>query len=150
MFSKKTVYALRALIALAQLPTDAGCSTMFLAEKSNTPRKFLESILSTLRSAELLISQKGPRGGYRLTRPAQSISLLEIVEAVEGPLVSQICNNPQTCTVCNTPSSCGIRATFGELNQTLRDRLAGISLARLIESEKLLAQKQAGLTHYVI
>lgn len=84
--SARVDYALRAAAELAadgQRPVTA----VQLAEAQHIPPKFLENILSQLRRSGLVRSQRGPEGGYWLARPADRISLADIIRAIDGPLV---------------------------------------------------------------
>jgi Rrf2 family protein len=78
-------YAIRALLELAAAP-DASLHADAIARSQSIPGKFLEAVLGDLRRAKLVTSQRGAAGGYRLARPADSISLADVVRAVEGPL----------------------------------------------------------------
>lgn len=83
--SAKTDYAIRALLALADSP-GGPVSVEALASAQQLPRKFLEAILSDLRRAGIVASQRGATGGYTLARPADQISLGEVFRVVDGPL----------------------------------------------------------------
>jgi Rrf2 family protein len=86
--SARTQYALRAMVALA-----AGDGLMHaekIAMEQDIPRRFCDNILLHLRRAGLLVSQRGPDGGYRLARPAHEITLADVIrvtEGVEPPLI---------------------------------------------------------------
>ena len=83
--SAKVDYAVRALCTLADAdgrPVTAEA----LAKSQNLPAKFLESILNDMRRAGLLLSQRGAEGGYRLSRPAESITVAEVIRPLDGPL----------------------------------------------------------------
>ena len=86
--SARTEYAVRAMLALALAQTeDAGpLSVETLAQRQDLPRKYLEAIVADLRSAGLVVSTRGARGGYTLARPASGISLGDVFRAVDGPL----------------------------------------------------------------
>lgn len=86
--SAKTEYAVRAMLQLADAaePGAAPVSVDVLAHAQGLPRKFLEAILADLRRAELVVSTKGSRGGYRLARPAPEIAVGAVFRAVDGPL----------------------------------------------------------------
>lgn len=86
--SAKTEYAVRAMLELADAsdPDGRPVSVDVLAQGQGLPRKFLESILADLRRAELVVSTKGARGGYRLARPASEIPVGAVFRAVDGPL----------------------------------------------------------------
>jgi Rrf2 family protein len=80
-------YALRAVVQLAGSEGWTGTRHR-LSEAQGVPAKFLESILIDLRRAGLLEAQRGARGGYRLSRPPDEISLADVIRAVEGPLAA--------------------------------------------------------------
>ena len=84
--SARADYAVRAMIALAAAGTTVKAEV--LAADQGLPRKFLEAILADLRRSGLVMSQRGPEGGHRLARPAQDISVADIMRAVEGPLAA--------------------------------------------------------------
>jgi len=85
--SARSDYALRAVIELAAA-TDGGHVTADqLARTQGIPGKFLEAILTQLRRAGLVRSQRGPDGGFWLARPASDISLADVIRAIDGPLV---------------------------------------------------------------
>jgi Rrf2 family protein len=83
--SAKVDYAVRALLGLAERAPELSTIDLVIGEQ-NLPRKFAESILSDLRRAGLVRSQRGARGGYALARPAADITLGAIFRAVDGPL----------------------------------------------------------------
>ena len=92
--SARTDYAIRALLMLAENAPGAAeaqsvgvpVSADTLARRQTLPRKFLEAILGDLRRAGIVVSQRGPNGGYTLSRPAAEISLGDVFRAVDGPL----------------------------------------------------------------
>src|SRR5512144_2063197 len=84
--SKKTEYALRALIYAARFPERTTFQIRDLAEKNGIPKKFLELILLELKNAGILRSRRGVGGGYLLARRPESIRSTEIIQAVEGSL----------------------------------------------------------------
>lgn len=86
--SKKTEYALRALIYAARFPERTTFQIRDLAEKNGIPKKFLELILLELKNAGVLESRRGVGGGYLLARRPETIRAVEIIEAFEGPVTS--------------------------------------------------------------
>jgi Rrf2 family protein len=93
--SARSDYAIRALAELAA----AGAGPVKaerLAGSQRIPAKFLENILSELRHANLLLSQRGADGGYWLARPATEITLADIIRAVDGPLANVRGQRPET------------------------------------------------------
>ena len=92
MLTQRSRYALRAMLFLAERPAEGPPTSMTrIATEANVPRKFLELILADLKGAQLLDSQRGKMGGYRLARPAHLISLGDIIRTIEGPLALVPC-----------------------------------------------------------
>lgn len=89
--SRKIDYGLRAMIYLASV--DEGVVTPFreIARQMGLPQDFLAKILKTLADTGLVRSSRGAHGGYQLGRPARSISFLDVIEAVEGPVKLNVC-----------------------------------------------------------
>jgi Rrf2 family protein len=83
--SLSTSYALRALANLAQSPRGPA-PLGAIAQAAGAPEHFLPTVLHLLTQAGILAVREGPKGGYRLARPAHRITLLEVVEAVESPI----------------------------------------------------------------
>ncbi|HWQ54444.1 MAG TPA: Rrf2 family transcriptional regulator [Bryobacteraceae bacterium] len=84
IYSRSTEYAIRALIPLAQVPDGRYTMVKTIAEQESIPTHFLAKILQQLARKGLLKSSKGPLGGFQLNVPAENISLLDIVEALDG------------------------------------------------------------------
>ncbi len=89
-FSRKTDYA---LVAMAELAIEPGTcrSATSLAEATDAPAPLLKNILKSLAQAGLLRAERGPLGGYLLGRPPEAMSVLDVVEAVEGPVALARC-----------------------------------------------------------
>lgn len=83
--SARADYALRACVVLASAG-DVSMSAEVVAMKADLPGKFVEAILTKLRQARIVTTQRGPGGGCRLARPASDITATEIIEAVDGPI----------------------------------------------------------------
>lgn len=86
--SARTDYAVRAMLMLAAAQREGAgpVSVETLAHRQDLPRKFLEAIAADLRGAGLVVSTRGARGGYALSRPAGQVSLGDVFRAVDGPL----------------------------------------------------------------
>src|ERR1700761_1758235 len=82
----KSPYALSALVELHRLQAAGPVPIAELARRREIPVQFLEQLFATLRRAGILRSQRGVKGGYSLARPAESITVLELVELLDGPL----------------------------------------------------------------
>ena len=85
--TRASSYALHAVAYMAQQKAqDKPTASHNIAAARNIPERFLLKVLKPLVSARVLLSIKGPNGGYRLAKPADKISMLEILEAVDGPI----------------------------------------------------------------
>ena len=84
--TRASSYALHALVHMANEGEDRPVASHLIAQARGIPERFLLKILKPLVSARVLRSIKGPHGGYRLAKPAAKITLLEVIEAVEGPI----------------------------------------------------------------
>ena len=84
--TRASSYALHAVVYMAGLKKEIPTASHVIAEKRGIPERFLLKALKPLVSAQLLLSVKGPNGGYRLARPPHEITFLEILEAVDGPI----------------------------------------------------------------
>jgi Rrf2 family protein len=128
--SAKVDYALRALAELAASPPGP-VKAERLANAQGIPLKFLENILLELRRAEIVTSQRGAEGGYRLAKPAAEISLADAIRAVEGPIATVRGARPED--VAYTGAAAGLRETWIELRAGMRGVLEETSLADLIQ-----------------
>ena len=88
--SRSTGYAMLAVGYLAQHQKQKIVLSQDISKKYNIPLEYLLKILQQLVKANLLRSKRGPRGGFSLAKPVKKISLLQVIEAVDGPMVSQL------------------------------------------------------------
>lgn len=132
MISQKTRYALRSLLFLAEHGGDVPVPLVRIATCQKISLKFLEIIMLELKKAGLVTSQRGPKGGYRLARPAADISFADVLRTIEGPLALLSCasvNFYAPCGDCQDEATCAIRRAFLELRERSIEILAGISIA---------------------
>src|SRR5438552_3342848 len=87
--TRASSYALHALVYMAVQKHNRPIPSHIVAKARGIPERFLLKVLKPLVSARVLASVKGPNGGYRLSRPASAVSLLEVIEAVDGPIRGQ-------------------------------------------------------------
>jgi len=128
--SAKVDYAIRALAELAAAPPGPPVKGERLAEAQGIPLKFLENILTELRRAEIVASQRGVDGGYRLARPAAEISIADVIRAVEGPIATVRGARPED--VDYTGAAAGLGEIWIELRTSMRGVLEETSLAELV------------------
>ena len=128
--SAKVDYALRALLELAAAPPGPVTAER-LSTAQAIPPKFLENILLELRRAEIVASQRGVEGGYRLARPAGEISVADVIRALEGPIASVRGVRPEEIEY--TGPARGLQPLWVELRASMREVLEGTTLADLVE-----------------
>lgn len=124
--TRLTDYATVVLTVLAAAP-DAVLSASGLAERAGLEAPTVAKVLKPLAAAGLVQAFRGATGGYRLARPARDISLVEIVEAMEGPLAMTECSVHDG--QCDIEQSCGARANWRRINDVVADALRRVSLA---------------------
>ena len=141
--TRKTDYALVALAYLARQerdgaehgsPASASVSAREIAERFTFPTPALMNVLKSLCKADLVKSSRGASGGYTLAAEAQNVSLLDVVEAIEGPLRLARCveSNDAADQACDIECVCPIRDPIQRLHSRLQDFLEQVTLAELI------------------
>jgi Rrf2 family protein len=126
--SAKVDYAIRAMAELAAAPGLVTAEQ--LASAQSIPPKFLESILSQLRSGGLVSSQRGSAGGYQLARPANEISIADVIRELEGPIATVRGVRPDELEYQG--SAAGLRDVWLELRTQIRGVLEHTTLADLV------------------
>lgn len=127
--TKLTDYASVVLTVLAA-DADAVQSAAGLAERTGLEAPTVAKLLKPLAQAGLVQAFRGANGGYRLARPADEITLVEIVEAIEGPLAMTDCSVHDGH--CGIEHSCGARANWRRINDVVADALRKVSLADML------------------
>lgn len=127
--SKKTDYALLAMRHLAVHADRGAVSARELAEAYDIPPELLAKVLQKLVRARLLDSHQGIRGGYGLSRPAQAISVADVIQAVDGPLTVTACSD--TDHSCDQYSKCNIRDPLWQIKDRILVALSQTSVAEL-------------------
>lgn len=129
--SRRTDYALRAMTYLAMRRDDDPCSIAEIARAENIPKEFTAKVLKELCRTGFIRSRLGPRGGYRLARPAKEMTVLEIIEALDGPLAINDClGDPGFCG--QTPG-CQMHVLFRKVNDTMKDILGSATVADIVK-----------------
>jgi Rrf2 family protein len=128
----KVDYAVRAMVELAA----AGGGPLkveAIAKAQEVPRSFLENILVELRHARLVRSQRGPEGGYRLARPAEEITVADVIRTVEGPIASVRSESPDGISYLGAAAP--LRDLWIALRGNMRAVLESVTLADLASGE---------------
>lgn len=133
MLSRRSRYALRALIHLAQRDDEAPASIADIALAASAPRKFLEAILLELKHHNLLVSSRGRTGGYRLALPAGDITFADVIRALDGPLALAPCASKMAyrpCEACPDVATCPVHPALVAAREAVAGILEGWTLAR--------------------
>jgi Rrf2 family protein len=125
-------YAVRLMIHLAGLPLGARASRVALAEAGEIPEHFVGKILQTLTRAGLIASHRGVHGGYTLAQAPESMTLLEVVEAVEGPTQLNICVQPGL--TCSRKPWCPAHFVWLEAQEAMTAVLRKATVAKLAQA----------------
>lgn len=134
--SKKADYALLAMRHLAANADRGAVSARELAESYDIPSELLAKVLQKLVRANLLASHQGIRGGYGLGRPAQTISVADVIQAVDGPLTVTACSD--TDHSCDQYSKCNIRDPLWRIKDRIVVALSETSVAELVMDEAVV------------
>lgn len=132
--SRLTDYATVVMTCLAG-QRDVVLSAVQLAEETRLELPTVSKLLKTLAHAGLVESFRGASGGYRLARPAESISLAQIVEAMEGPIGMTECSLAEGS--CERAPQCGVRGSWQQVSQALDVALRAMSLADMLKPQSL-------------
>ncbi|WP_420381603.1 RrF2 family transcriptional regulator [Novosphingobium sp.] len=126
-------YAVVTMTAAAQRCGRLRVSAQQLADETGLPTPTVQKLVSKLSAAGLLRAVRGAGGGLTLARPAATISLADIIEAVEGPIAMVACSDrhPAGRQECSLESACSVRPHWPLVDAALRGALAGISLSQL-------------------
>lgn len=127
-------YAVVLMTAVARAPAQRFSSAQ-LAELTGIPAPTVAKLLGTLARADLLSASRGVSGGFALARPATSVSVAAIVEAVDGPIALTACVSGEAHD-CAIEGVCGVRGHWGPINAAVRAALEAVSLANLLVPAK--------------
>jgi Rrf2 family protein len=125
----KADYAVRAVVELAGSEQGVPRKVDELAQAQAIPVSFLENILTQLRSAGIVRSQRGPEGGYWLAQPADEVSLAQVIRAVEGPLVGVRGQRPEEITYTGSAES--LQQVWIALRANLRKVLEHVTVEQV-------------------
>jgi Rrf2 family protein len=129
---RNTDYALRAMVNLARHYRNGSAPTRTLAAQENIPYQLACKLMQKLQSDRLVESYMGPKGGFRLSREPSLINLLDVIEAIQGPIRLNRCLLGKK--VCVKQKSCSVRAKLVELQRYVSSHLGSITLNELVQS----------------
>ncbi|WP_046776880.1 RrF2 family transcriptional regulator [Streptomyces yangpuensis] len=131
--SARADYAVRAALQLAASQDDGPMKAEAIADAQDIPHKFLEGILNDMRRGGLVLSQRGGNGGYRLAKPATSISIADVIRVVDGPLVSVRGVRPPDLSYTGPAES--LLPLWIALRSNVREILDGVTIADVATSD---------------
>lgn len=144
MISKKTKYAINALVYLAKHEDEGPILIETIAKSEHIPKKFLENILLNLKRAGILASKKGKGGGYYLLKTPEKINMAEVMRLFDGPIALLPCVSYtyyERCEECRDEETCGIRDVFFDVRNKTVALLKDTTLQKIIKREQKLAKK---------
>lgn len=127
--TRKGEYAIRGIVYLASKPADQICLLSEIAAAVDVPQTFLAKIFQQFSKVGLVKSYRGTGGGFVLGRPAEAITLLEVVEAVEGTII------PNRCVInageCSRDHICPVHPIWKKVQLQVRDVLSAVTMQEL-------------------
>ncbi len=133
MITRKTDYAIRCVLHLAESEKEV-VMVNEIAKGREIPKSFLAKIMQELAKAGIVESFRGVKGGFKLAKKAEEISLLDIVELMEGPVAMNICAVDKR--KCNFNSTCSVHPVWVEIRKDVEDRLKQWSFAKMATMKK--------------
>jgi len=143
MLTNKGKYGLKAMVYLAGLGGEAALA-VDIAYANDIPKRFLDTILSDLRVAGLLLSKKGRGGGFALARAACNITVAEVVRALDGPLAPILCtslNYYRRCEDCEDESSCPVHLIMSQVREKIARVMENRTLADVYRTSKRAGER---------
>jgi len=132
--STRSRYGARAMVEIALAYPDGTVSVKRVSERQNISHKYLERIMRELKNSGFLKAVRGMHGGYALARSPESITLKDIIEALDGSLAPVQCvDHPESCSVENV---CPTRDTWAEMKTAMETVLENTTLQDLVDRKK--------------
>jgi Rrf2 family protein len=132
--TRQADYALRAMLYLARLEPQERAATSKIAKEKEIPSSFLAKIISQLSIAGLINTSRGAGGGVSLARKPDEISLLDVVEAIDGPITLNECTRDPS--ICLFGDSCPIHEVWCETQKEMVRKLEQATFDKLLERER--------------
>ncbi|NCP87513.1 MAG: Rrf2 family transcriptional regulator [Anaerolineae bacterium CG_4_9_14_3_um_filter_57_17] len=126
--TRQADYAIRAVLYITQLGANQRAATSQIAQEQHIPPSFLAKIISQLSIAGLLQTSRGARGGVTLAKPPEEITLLDVVESIDGPITLNECVNDKDA--CGFGDECPLRSIWCNAQEDLVTRLGGTNFAQ--------------------
>jgi Rrf2 family iron-sulfur cluster assembly transcriptional regulator len=134
-------YAVRALVDLASQPGTRPISLREIAARGHISISYLEQLFLKLRRCNLVRSVRGPGGGYLLAKGPETITVAEVIEAVEERIEPIYCVRPSSDRTCSLESCCAAHVVWKGLAERMRDYLSSVSLEEMVKTSETLRTK---------
>jgi Rrf2 family cysteine metabolism transcriptional repressor len=133
-FSTKGEYGVRLMVQLGRHVGTGPASLAEIAAEEDLPRAYLEQLVVSLREAGLVTSTRGAHGGYELARPPETISMAEVLRALEGPIAPMMCasDDPEHATLCDRSARCTVNVLWVRVRDAVAGALDSMTLADLV------------------
>lgn len=131
--SARTECGIRALIEIARSPKGTPVKRSTIAERQKIPLPFLTQILQTLVNGKIILSTRGPSGGYILTKPASKTTLLDVINLLQGPVMPRYCIEAGLAKSCDLAESCTLMNVWERLRDAGENVLKNVSLEDVSE-----------------
>ncbi len=140
--TRQADYAVRAMVDIASLSASIRARTAEIAQRQQIPESLLPRIVAALSRAGLVETFKGNEGGVALARPASQISLLEVIQALDGPICLNRCTyDPSRC---DRVSFCAVHPVWRHLQDYMNQLLSNTKLADLVQARSLPESYDSG------
>ncbi len=131
--STKSRYGTRAMVEIARLYPNTAVKRKMITEAQMIPDSYLENILVSLKESGLVLTIRGAKGGYQLAKPPEEITVLMIVEALEGPIKPVPCIDTEYH--CRIRENCSTAPVWEEMYSAVKDVLKGYTLSDLTKGK---------------
>ncbi len=135
-FSAKGEYGIRAILDIALNSNEMPVQVREIAKRQCIPERFLEHVMASLKRGGLVDSVRGAQGGYYLGKPAENITLAEIVESLEGPITLRDCLSEEDEYQCDLESGCVVQDIWRNVKSAIQDVLESITLEDLVNKKR--------------
>lgn len=132
--TRQADYALRAMLFLSKMEANQRAATSQIAEEQQIPPSFLAKIISQLSIAGLIHTSRGARGGVTLARPPEEISVLEVIEAIDGPIALNECTHGPGA--CPFGDDCPLRPIWCGAQSELIERLKSSNFGQFVNHKQ--------------
>lgn len=138
--STKGRYGLRAMIDLALYSDEEAVSIQSISARQNISDNYLEQLVRKLKKEGLVVSVRGAQGGYRLAKPADEISVGDVLRALEGSLEAVSCGEGNNLH-CQGEDLCVARYVWQRINRSIQETVDSIMISQLVEESRKVREK---------